>query len=119
MKKGLVCICLVLVCVCALCACTPDAGELREAYKGAGYDFQPFEPQTAGAEDYELIDSFSAVKGANGELAIAYVLLFATLGEARDFEKDHAADADKAGLTRIGKIIVYGSEQAVQIATGE
>ena len=115
MKKLLAAICL-LTLIVALCACTPDGGELREAYKGGGYDFQPFDVTLTGAQEYELADGFSVVKDANISPKVAYVLLFATLGEARGYVEDHAADEDKPNMARAGRLVVYGSEEAVAIA---
>ena len=115
MKKLLAAICL-LALIVALCACTPDGGELREAYKGSGYDFQPFDITGAGVEEYEVSDFFSAVKNANSRPVVVYVLCFATLGEARAYTDEHVGDNDKANLSRRGRLVAYGDAEGVEIA---
>ncbi len=107
---------LICVIVLVLAACTPDGGELREAFKGEGYDFQPFDITLAQAEEYELSDYFSAVKDANSYPKTVCVLVFSTLGEARRYAEEHASQEDMPNLSRAGRLVAFGASEAVDIA---
>ncbi len=115
-KKVFLALCISILVFSAFAACTPDGGELREEYKGAGYDFQPFDITGAGVEEYEVSDFFSAVKNANSRPVVVYVLCFATLGEARAYTDEHVGDNDKANLSRRGRLVAYGDAEGVEIA---
>ncbi|HIY98602.1 MAG TPA: hypothetical protein H9677_04385 [Firmicutes bacterium] len=118
MKKKVVFIAALICVALLLAACTPDGGELREAYKGAGYDFQPFDISAAHVEEYELSDYFSAVKGANSDPKTVYVLFFATLGEARRYVEEHSGSGNMPNLSRSGRLVAFGAAEAVSIAVG-
>ncbi len=116
MKKKVVFVALLICAAFVLAACTPDGGELREEFKGAGYEFQPFDITEAHVEEYEVSDYFSAIKGANSRPKAVYVLFFSTLGEARRYAEEHSADMPN--LARTGRLVAFGDREAVDIAVG-
>ena len=116
MKKKVVFVALLICAAFVLAACTPDGGELREEFKGAGYEFQPFDITEAHVEEYEVSDYFSAIKGANSRPKAVYVLFFSTLGEARRYVEEHAFQEDMPNLSRAGRLVAFGASEAVDIA---